>query len=117
MKVMSHKIYAYARILLAVFLPMLLCSMIHVHQEAAESTATCDACQHHMQHHSHLVDLHNATDHCVLCQFLSSPFVGGITTEVAPTHTDVHASAVHWQSVYNTFFTHPFLNRGPPTLL
>ena len=117
MKVMSHKIYAYARILLAVFLPMLLCSMIHVHQEAAESTATCDACQHHMQHHSHLVDLHNGTDHCVLCQFLSSPFVGGITTEVAPIYTDVHASAVHWQSFYNTFFTHPFLNRGPPTLL
>ena len=58
-------------LLLAVFVPMLLLSSVHVHDEAPMK-AVCDACVHH--HCSgHIGLLTDSMDDCVLCQFLTLP--------------------------------------------
>ncbi|MBO4658164.1 MAG: hypothetical protein J5637_03205 [Prevotella sp.] len=70
----------YARLLLAVFVPMLLLSLVHVHEGMAEEAACAD-CAHHV-HHSHLASADFCVDSCVLCQMLSLPFVAAILLSV-----------------------------------
>lgn len=64
-----------ARILLAVFLPMLLLSSAHLHlQETAAPTTECYACEHHLHHDGHISTAQHLQK-CVLCQFLTLPFL------------------------------------------
>ena len=61
--------------LLAVFVPMLLLSSIHVHEESAVvSTTGCVDCVHH-NCHGHMTSMDQWTHDCVLCQFLTLTFV------------------------------------------
>ena len=53
-----------AWVLLSVFVPMMMLSAVHIHKPAADETASCVECAHHVNHPGHL-------DDCVLCQFLS----------------------------------------------
>ena len=58
-------------VLLAVFLPMLVFSSLHVHEDDAAATATaCADCVHH-NCHGHLTQMATWTHDCVLCQFLT----------------------------------------------
>ena len=78
---MMRKRKWYAWMLLAVFVPMMLCSLTHVHEQAAAASADCADCAHHV-HHTHLATASFCMDNCVLCQMLSLPFVAAILLSV-----------------------------------
>ena len=62
-------------LLLAVFVPMLLFSSLHVHEDnAAEAETACADCVNHSCH-GHLTQMATWTHDCVLCQFLTLTFV------------------------------------------
>ena len=63
-----------ARMLLAVFVPMLLMVSLHVHDGATTVSAECAGCVHH-NCHGHLAPTASWSCDCVLCQFLSLAFV------------------------------------------
>ena len=58
-------------VLLAVFVPMLVLSSLHVHKASSSVTETeCSNCVHH-NCHGHLSQMTIAIHDCVLCQFLT----------------------------------------------
>ena len=61
-------------VLLAVFVPMLLFSSLHLHQDEQSAQAECAEC---VDHHctGHLGQQSVSFHACVLCQFLSLPFL------------------------------------------
>jgi hypothetical protein len=62
-------------LLLAVFVPMVIFSSVHVHEESQASAATdCTDCVHH-NCHGHLTQTALWTHDCVVCQFLTLSFV------------------------------------------
>ena len=60
--------------LLSVFLLTTTLSALHIHQPAAV-TIDCVDCDHHVQHHGHMTATAASMHDCVLCQFLSLPFI------------------------------------------
>ncbi len=61
-------------VLLAVFLPMLILSSVHVHETTTSIDYECSGCvQHHC--HGHLGEMTTSMHACVLCQFLTLSFV------------------------------------------
>jgi len=69
-----------SRLLLAVFLPMLLLSALHLHQPSASALTSCTECvQHHCS--GHLAQQSGCVHDCVLCQFLTLPLLAvvGVT--------------------------------------
>ena len=60
--------------LLAVFVPMLLLSSLHIHVSANIAQDNCSECVHH-QCHGHLGELTTTMHACVLCQFLTLSFM------------------------------------------
>ncbi|MBR1643993.1 MAG: hypothetical protein IJ684_01295 [Bacteroidales bacterium] len=63
----------FAWILLSVFVPMLLLSSLHRH--AVRGEAECAACVQHLPHAGHFSQAASVVDDCLLCQFLSLPYV------------------------------------------
>ena len=73
-----------SRILLAVFVPMLLLSVLHIHTEGFADDSGCVECMHHVRH-SHLSTTDFCSLQCVLCQFQTLPFiVAGLTIICIP---------------------------------
>lgn len=64
-----------AVVLLAVFLPMFMLSSFHVHPEAHSDGESCEECVHHLPHAGHISNLTVCSFDCVLCQFLTLPFL------------------------------------------
>lgn len=63
-------------VLLSVFVPMLVLSSLHIHQEAVHDVEECCAeCVNHIPHSGHISLQTVHTCNCVLCQFVSLPFV------------------------------------------
>jgi hypothetical protein len=62
-------------VLLAVFLPMLILSSIHVHHSVHQQEKECEECVHHIPHSGHIGVQTTCSFDCVLCQFLSLPFL------------------------------------------
>ena len=65
-----HKRNWAARLLLAVFIPMVLLSVTHRHDFQPTGTSNCDECVKHVPHAGHLLPHVNHVSDCVLCQFL-----------------------------------------------
>ena len=61
-------------VLLAVYLPLLLFSSLHIHETSNVRDAECAECVHH-QCHGHLAQLSDGMHQCVLCQFLTISYV------------------------------------------
>ena len=61
-------------VLLAVYLPMLLVSSLHIHGEADAHETACAECVQH-QCHGHLSQLSDGMHQCVLCQILTLTYV------------------------------------------
>ena len=74
MKIMTRR-YVASAVLLAVFLPMLLLSSFHVHPEAHLEEDECQECVHHVPHAGHFTSGTTCGFDCVLCQFLTLPFL------------------------------------------
>ena len=71
-----------AWLLLSVFLPMLILSSLHVHDEAPASSR-CSECINHIPHQGHIslgtVHIHD----CLLCQLASLPFLAAVAVSLA----------------------------------
>ena len=65
-------------VLLAVYLPLLLFSSLHIHETSDVREAECPECVHH-QCHGHLGQLSDGMHQCVLCQFLTISYVATAT--------------------------------------
>jgi hypothetical protein len=77
---MKRQIAAF--VMLAVFLPILLLSSIHVHDSAESAEVTCVDCLHnHCGGHLTQTTVH--LDDCVLCQFLTLPMFVAVAVVVA----------------------------------
>ena len=102
-------------LLLAVIVPMLLLSSVHIHENHVSEQATCVECvAHHC--HGHITPAEVSFDTCVVCQFLTLSFVAAALSVVA--------------LVFNVLRIHPALKssqvcsarwgkivtRGPPTV-
>lgn len=78
-----------ARLLIALFVPLLLLSSMHHHAAAVNDETVCVECAHHTPHNGHLSAQATVIHDCVLCQFLSVVY---LTTSVVvllsltPTH-------------------------------
>ena len=72
---MTKRRYFASWLLLAVFVPMLVFSSLHIHEEINSQTETeCNDCLHHSCH-GHLVQTASWAHECVLCQFLTLPMM------------------------------------------
>ena len=69
---MKRRISAW--LLLSVFLPMLLISSLHIHEEAPVSN-DCYECVNHIPHQGHLSLNTIHLNDCVLCQLATLPFL------------------------------------------
>lgn len=111
----SYKRQTAAWILMAVFIPMLFLASLHRHDTVEQSQEeVCYACLHHIHHDAHLNTMVHHTGDCVLCHFLSLPFLATAVLAIATPYyiirTATTAPASHLSS-----FRHgvPSL-RGPP---
>ncbi|MCR4854344.1 MAG: hypothetical protein K5893_12225 [Prevotella sp.] len=70
---MKTKRYIASWVLLAVFVPMLVISSIHIHYGKAVESSCVECIHHHCGGHvgQHTASIHN----CVLCQFLTLQFL------------------------------------------
>ena len=62
-------------LMLAVFVPMLVLSSLHVHREVADFSVECVDCASHTHHAGHLTGGTLHVDTCVLCQFLTLSYL------------------------------------------
>lgn len=61
---------------------MLLLASVHVHQPSESTTIDCYACQHHIHHDGHLSTTTFSIDNCLLCHFLTTPFVAAAAVAI-----------------------------------
>ncbi|MBO4663526.1 MAG: hypothetical protein J5663_03825 [Bacteroidaceae bacterium] len=71
---LTTKRHISAWMLLAVFVPMLLISSLHIHEESETAEEACAECVHH-HCYGHLSQLTTTMHQCILCQFLTLSFV------------------------------------------
>ena len=78
----SRKIASW--LLLAVFLPMLVFSSLHIHENQLTTGEECTECVNHQPHAGHFSTSMSFYDSCVLCQFISLSYLAvAIVTVVA----------------------------------
>ena len=108
----KRKIAAY--VLLAVFLPILLLSSLHVHEATEYAEVSCVDCLHN-HCGGHLTQTTFHMDDCVLCQFLTLPM---LTAAMMAVTLYIH--------VYKKYYAQPLcgyhaaccgvnVTRGPPS--
>lgn len=79
---LNHRRHIAPWLLLAVFLPMLLFSSLHVHEESNTTAVTeCADCVHH-NCHGHLTQTATWMHDCVLCQFLTLTYVASAAVSI-----------------------------------
>ena len=61
-------------VLLAVYVPLLLISSLHIHETPDAGEPMCAECVHH-QCHGHLSQLSDGMHQCMLCQILTLTYV------------------------------------------
>ena len=84
MQRLDHKRKKFAWVLLLVYLPMLLAATFHFHSEAeADEVSYCYDCAHHLHHDGHLDAGQTSGHDCVLCQFLTLPYVVSTIIRIA----------------------------------
>ena len=104
----------FARILLSVFLPMMMLSAVHVHE--TPSSLECEQCAHHVSHAGHLSAASSHDYNCVLCQFLTLPFVPAVVVGTLVVF-NFHQISRQWRVCYapcGVIISHS--QRGPPAL-
>ena len=113
----TAKRYYSSWVLLAVFLPMFVLSSLHVHPQAHDEEDYCEECVHHLPHAGHISSQTFCAFDCVLCQFLTLPFLiaaAVVFTAKNPIHIAPHR--VENQCVVERERGFVFL-RAPPSLI
>ena len=80
----SRKRHIASWLLLAVFVPMLVLSSLHIHSGVADHSIECVDCATHTPHGGHLSGSTLHVDTCVLCQFLAITFLAAAVLAVLP---------------------------------
>ena len=75
----KRKIF-YAIALLLAYLPAVLLSSLHTHEQALQEPVRCLDCVNH-NHHSGHIDTAFAHHDCLLCQFMQQTYVGNASDE------------------------------------
>jgi len=103
-------------LLLAVFVPMVALSSLHVHEEhAAAAMAECADCVHHSCH-GHLSQTASWVHDCVLCQFLTLTM---LTAAAVAVTVYIHVcKKYHAQSLCGRYAAYCGVidTRGPPAV-
>ncbi|MBR1667415.1 MAG: hypothetical protein IJ693_03935 [Bacteroidaceae bacterium] len=103
-------------VLLAVFLPMLVLSSIHVHPADHSVAHSCKECVHHLPHSGHISSQTTCLFDCVLCQFISLPFlVASAIIFIAKVFVYTASHNTENQSIVSRQRSN-FCLRGPPAL-
>jgi len=102
-------------LLLAVFVPMLLLSSLHIHDYEQSAEDLCTECVHH-QCGGHLGQQTLSMDNCLLCQFLTLPMAlaACIIAATAFIHLDRLAYAQGTDRICKQALG-VVVTRGPPT--
>ena len=83
-------------VLLAVFVPMLFFSSLHIHHQQQTTEETCAECIHH--HCGGHLGQQSASFHpCVLCQFLSLPMLAVAIAMVVSLYKKCKTEHVAWR--------------------
>ncbi|MBQ3766056.1 MAG: hypothetical protein II874_04895 [Bacteroidales bacterium] len=82
MKRMERKRAAIAALLLSIVLPIVLIAPFHHHGTEKAIASDCDYCTHQQPHSGHLASS-GQLDKCLVCQFLSIPYLPEKSTSVA----------------------------------
>jgi hypothetical protein len=104
-----------ACILLAVFLPMLIFSSLHIHEIPQTTDTECSDCVHH-NCHGHLTAMATWAHDCVLCQFLTLSMLSAVMLAVT---IYVHVcKKYHAQPLCgcHTACCGAIVTRGPPSV-
>lgn len=113
---MMRKRHIASWLLLAVFLPMLVFSSLHVHEEHSVATEiTCADCVHHSCH-GHLTQTASWAHDCVLCQFLTLTM---LTAALMAVTVYIHVCKKHHVQPsigYHTTCCGMIVTRGPPSV-
>ena len=100
-------------IMLAVFVPMLILSSVHVHESSVLLEEDCSGCvQHHC--HGHLAELPTTIHSCVLCQFVQFVYVAAATTVLLSLVVLAHHRRYFQKSRITSEKASVFYTRGPP---
>ena len=113
---MMRKRHIASWLLLAVFLPMLVFSSLHVHEEHSVATeVACADCVHH-NCHGHLTSTSLWTHDCVLCLFLTLTMLTAAVVAVI-VYINV-CRKYHAQPLkgYHTASCGIIVTRGPPSV-
>lgn len=101
--------------LLAVFVPMLLISSLHIHESSPAEETTCAECVQH-QCHGHLTQLSDGIHQCLLCQCLTLTFVAAVICAVVLfNHVSKTLIAQRQSDIHFNVCGIPTL-RAPPTV-
>lgn len=113
---MTRRRYFASWLLLAVFVPILVLSSLHVHEEISSQTEIeCDDCLHHSCH-GHLVQTASWAHECVLCQFLTLPMLTAAAIAVLIYVLVCKKNLVQPLCGYHVACCGNIVTRGPPTL-
>lgn len=101
-----------AQLLLMVFVPMLMASVLHIHH--AEALPTCDDCTHQVSHSGHIASTSAHSYTCLLCQFVSLPFVAAVVVRLVFYVVSPKATCQWLRAIVpvGVALSHPL--RGPP---
>lgn len=106
-----------AWLLLAVFLPVLALSSVHVHSHTDLTTAECADCLNHSCH-GHLTVMDSPLHQCVLCQFLTLSYVAAASIAVVAYDQPQHRlSSVSRNAVIPGTHGVPSLRAPPASVL
>ena len=104
-----------AWMLLAVFVPILLLSSIHIHETGNTTTTECNDCVHHSCH-GHLSSVASWDHDCVLCQFLTLTMLAAAVMAVTLYVRVCIKSYAQPLCGFRTNSCGNIVTRGPPTL-
>ena len=103
-----------AWLLLAVFLPALIVSSVHVHKDGHEEETECKQCTHHKVHSSHIAKTHLVMHDCLLCQILHLTFLPSSSTITLCPVRRIVALAPAWEQSVADRATAIHAPRAPP---
>ena len=109
-----HRQRLWAWMLLAVFVPMLMMSTFHRHEEVRSAGITCYDCQHHIHHAGHIANGWTSVDGCVLCHFHSLPYILGTEVSIALFAVVIYCALVFLEPMHAATFRGVTTTRGPP---
>ena len=102
-------------LLLAVFVPMLLLSSIHIHETGETVDTECVDCVHHSCH-GHLTQMASWTHDCVLCQFLTLPMLAAVMLAVTVSAHVCNKRFAQPLCGYRADSCGAIVTRGPPSV-